>query len=94
MVGHVLQMERPRADYSGAMPERPGQERRGSYDRRALPRVTRCGQCHAHLIVDRRGPTVALYSAATYIPLAARSLEPPTEAPPRCPACGAMLTAS
>jgi hypothetical protein len=50
-----------------------------------------CGQCYAHLVVDRRGPTVALYSAATYIPMAARSLEPPTEAPPRCPACGAML---
>lgn len=70
------------------MDESPG-ERRRKLDRRKLARVTRCDQCHAHLVVDRRGNTVRLFSAATY-----RPKQPPTsasEAVPRCPVCLAPL---
>jgi hypothetical protein len=66
------------------MDESPG-ERRGKYDRREVARVTRCDQCHAHLVVDRRRNAVRLFSATTYQPT-----QQPTstsEPVPRCPLC-------
>jgi hypothetical protein len=66
------------------------ENRRVLVDRRRHPRVRRCENCQAHLVVDRRGPTVLLYSAAGYLPAAARTTCP-SAAPLMCPICGAAL---
>jgi hypothetical protein len=72
--------------------ERP--ERRSGFDRRQATRVARCSNCNAYLRVDRRGPTVQLFSAVSYRPAAALSHETEeagTNGAARCPICLAEL---
>jgi hypothetical protein len=70
------------------------EERRSGYDRRQVARVTRCGQCHAHLVADRRGNTVRLFAAAAYRPLGMQESWPSGHVEPRCPICQAPLRPS
>ena len=83
----------PGADYWN-VGERPRGERRSGFDRRQATRVARCSNCNAYLRVDRRGPTVQLFSAVSYRP-AATLLHDTEEAAmngaPRCPICSAAL---
>jgi hypothetical protein len=75
------------------MAEPSNAERRRGFDRRQAARVARCSNCNAYLRVDRRGPTVQLFSATTYRPAAAElaTQEPGRGSAPRCPICAAQL---
>jgi hypothetical protein len=68
-----------------------GKDRRTVRERRRLPRARRCVKCQAHLVVDRRGPTVVPFSPGTYTPAAARMSTAAADVLPTCPVCGAHL---